>query len=1145
MVFDGAAVDTAAQAMTADVPAETQEPASSTSNSPDTTDVVAALASAPIAAGSPANVLIFIDAQVTDVAVLAQAVSQDGQIVILDPTRDGLAQIAEIVAAYDDLEAIHIIGHGAEGQITLGTSTLDAMSMEGQYLEALTAVGEALSNSGDILIYGCDFTHGIAGQEAAAILSRITGADVAGSSDATGYAAFGGDWDLEFQLGSVEADVLSAFDWQGLLAPPSLDLDTSDVSPFVVAATDTLETNNYTGGSGWTGGWTETGETTNSGAGDIRNSNDSGDRSIRITDDDGGVDYIQRTANLSGASAATLALDFRNGGLDGGETATVEISSDGTTFVVLDTFDQNDANTYTTFTYDISAYISSTTTVRLSASTNLENNDFAYFDNITISTQAPAPTGYATSYQTNTSPVAITSANVGITDVDSTDIVSATITLTNHQSGDVLSVIGGSLPSGIVASSYNAATGVITLTGSASLASYQTAIEQIGFSSSSSSDDARTINVTVNDGTVDSNTVVSTIAVTLDSDADGVVNNTDIDDDNDGILDQTEIYTDAPVTTTLSYDATASAAATQVNGQPVIILTDGTVTVTITNNSGATITGNEVETDDGSGGAESIRITATSPSGTVLIQGLQFTDLDNFDPSFYVDALALDQTGTWSNLTNTNGTDALVAYSLDTSGETAAGTATGETVSFATLVSAGALSGVLLNPTSATENDYQATFTFDEATSTFLVFGTDTVSPMNQVTTFVFNTLPITYVLQYDADTDADGLVDRIDIDSDNDGITDNVEAQATAGYIAPTGTGVSMADDDNDGLDNAYDANDADTSIAASIGLTPVNTDGVDAADYLDADADNDGAADLSERGDGQATTITSSNDSDIDGLLDIFEGADVIDLFDVNDENFVGAAFTLADSDADTLADGSDAIPLISDLDYRDNQSPPVLVDPDGTPGTPSIDPLDPAHLIVPATDNVAVSIDLDDYVTDPNGDPLSFSVGALPSWLVLQRDHARAVRHAAGRQRRQRRRVRHRHRRQRRLARRDRDVRSGQPRAGRGRRLDRDRVRHAGDRRSSRQRHRCRRRSAHRHRRDGARRARHALTVRHDLDVHAGVRLLRHGDDHLHDRRPGRRHRHRHPHRRRRQRRPGAGRSRSARPARRRSTRSIPRT
>ena len=39
-------------------------------------------------------------------------------------------------------------------------------------------------------------------------------------------------------------------------------------------------------------------------------------------------------------------------------------------------------------------------------------------------------------------------------------------------------------------------------------------------------------------------------------------------------------------------------------------------------------------------------------------------------------------------------------------------------------------------------------------------------------------------------DTDGDGLFDHLDIDSDNDGITDNVEAQSTANYIAPSGTG-------------------------------------------------------------------------------------------------------------------------------------------------------------------------------------------------------------------------------------------------------------------------------------------------------------------------------------------------------------------
>ena len=70
---------------------------------------------------------------------------------------------------------------------------------------------------------------------------------------------------------------------------------------------------------------------------------------------------------------------------------------------------------------------------------------------------------------------------------DSANIESATITLTNRPDGDTvesLSVNGG-LPTGITASSYNSSTGVITLTGSATLAEYQTAIAQIQYNNTS------------------------------------------------------------------------------------------------------------------------------------------------------------------------------------------------------------------------------------------------------------------------------------------------------------------------------------------------------------------------------------------------------------------------------------------------------------------------------------------------------------------------------------------------------------------------------------------------------------------------------------------------------------------------------------
>jgi hypothetical protein len=53
------------------------------------------------------------------------------------------------------------------------------------------------------------------------------------------------------------------------------------------------------------------------------------------------------------------------------------------------------------------------------------------------------------------------------------------------------------------------------------------------------------------------------------------------------------------------------------------------------------------------------------------------------------------------------------------------------------------------------------------------------------------------------------------------------------------------------------------------------------------------------------------------------------------------------------------------------------PTPLDP---PGTPYINPSNPNNIIVPATDNVAVSIDLDACFTDPNGELYCFVDGLL---------------------------------------------------------------------------------------------------------------------------------------------------------------------
>ncbi|NES05156.1 MAG: DUF4347 domain-containing protein, partial [Okeania sp. SIO2F4] len=113
--------------------------------------------------------------------------------------------------------------------------------------------------------------------------------------------------------------------------------------------------------------------------------------------------------------------------------------------------------------------------------------------------------------------VAIGDSDVSITDVDDTNIESATIVLTNRPDGDTVESlsVNSTLPTGITASSYDQATGTITLTGSAPLADYQSAIAQIEYNNTSANPDttARSVTVVVNDGDSDSNTATTTISI--------------------------------------------------------------------------------------------------------------------------------------------------------------------------------------------------------------------------------------------------------------------------------------------------------------------------------------------------------------------------------------------------------------------------------------------------------------------------------------------------------------------------------------------------------------------------------------------------------------------------------------------------------
>ncbi|MDJ0874285.1 MAG: DUF4347 domain-containing protein, partial [Desulfobacterales bacterium] len=149
--------------------------------------------------------------------------SRSVEVVILDADREGIAQVGAILAGRSELTAVHVITHGAEGQIQLGRDWLDSATL-GENHDAVAVWGDALTDTGDILFYGCNIAADNTGQSLLNTIAALTGADVAASNDATGHASKGGDWTLEYATGIIDDHeaVQPGFQnkWTHLLVPP-------------------------------------------------------------------------------------------------------------------------------------------------------------------------------------------------------------------------------------------------------------------------------------------------------------------------------------------------------------------------------------------------------------------------------------------------------------------------------------------------------------------------------------------------------------------------------------------------------------------------------------------------------------------------------------------------------------------------------------------------------------------------------------------------------------------------------------------------------------------------------------------------------------------------------------------------------------
>lgn len=179
--------------------------------------------------------------------------SREFELVLLDSTTSGVEQLTTILSSRRSIDALHLVSHGSDGNLQLGNSSLNSETLD-SFAEQISDWKYSLSRDADLFIYGCEVAKSDVGEAFLDQLAELTETDVAASSDVTGHAGQGGDWDFEYRVGAFEATAAFSVEvqsnWAGLLfqyegrsesgVAQSLAVDGSDNQYIAVTANNDL-----------------------------------------------------------------------------------------------------------------------------------------------------------------------------------------------------------------------------------------------------------------------------------------------------------------------------------------------------------------------------------------------------------------------------------------------------------------------------------------------------------------------------------------------------------------------------------------------------------------------------------------------------------------------------------------------------------------------------------------------------------------------------------------------------------------------------------------------------------------------------------------------------------------------------------------
>jgi hypothetical protein len=152
--------------------------------------------------------ILIADASVKDLSVLFDGIKPSVDVWLLKTGEDAISQIIKAMAV-PGLKTLHLLAHGAPGEISLGGRTLTASDFRSRF-------DGAAERDLDIAFWSCNTGSGDLGQSFVKAVAETTGARVAAADGLVGSAEKGGSWNFN--------DVVAPFslaaqhDFSGVLA---------------------------------------------------------------------------------------------------------------------------------------------------------------------------------------------------------------------------------------------------------------------------------------------------------------------------------------------------------------------------------------------------------------------------------------------------------------------------------------------------------------------------------------------------------------------------------------------------------------------------------------------------------------------------------------------------------------------------------------------------------------------------------------------------------------------------------------------------------------------------------------------------------------------------------------------------------------